>query len=77
MGGVARPFFPDVACGIEDALAPVGSSLILSSDRRDPTRERVNSARRARSRAATGPGSAGWRYGPGRPAPPNRPSGSS
>ena len=39
MGDVASPFFPDVARGAEDVLAPAGYSLILSSSRRDPERE--------------------------------------
>jgi LacI family transcriptional regulator, galactose operon repressor len=42
MGDVANPFFPDVARGIEDAVAPAGYSLILSSSRRDPERELKN-----------------------------------
>src|SRR5215475_5773874 len=42
VGDVASPFFPDVARGVEDALAPAGYSLILSSSRRDPERELRN-----------------------------------
>ena len=42
MGDVASPFFPDVARGAEDVLAPAGYSLILSSSRRDPERELRN-----------------------------------
>jgi LacI family transcriptional regulator len=42
MGDVASPFFPDVARGAEDQLAAAGYSLILSSSRRDPERERRN-----------------------------------
>jgi DNA-binding LacI/PurR family transcriptional regulator len=42
MGDVASPFFPDVARGAEDVLAAAGYSLILSSSRRDPERERRN-----------------------------------
>ena len=42
MGDVASPFFPDVARGAEDDLAAAGYSLILSSSRRDPERERRN-----------------------------------
>jgi LacI family transcriptional regulator len=42
MGDVASPFFPDVARGAEDVLAPAGYSLVLSSSRRDPERERRN-----------------------------------
>jgi DNA-binding LacI/PurR family transcriptional regulator len=42
MGDVASPFFPDVARGAEDVLAPVGYSLILSSSRRDRERELRN-----------------------------------
>jgi DNA-binding LacI/PurR family transcriptional regulator len=42
MGDVASPFFPDVARGAEDELAAAGYSLILSSSRRDPERERRN-----------------------------------
>ena len=42
MGDVASPFFPDVARGAEDVLAGAGYSLILSSSRRDPERERRN-----------------------------------
>jgi LacI family transcriptional regulator len=42
MGDVASPFFPDVARGAEDVLAPAGYSLILSSSRRDPDRELRN-----------------------------------
>jgi DNA-binding LacI/PurR family transcriptional regulator len=42
MGDVASPFFPDVARGAEDELATAGYSLILSSSRRDPERERRN-----------------------------------
>jgi DNA-binding LacI/PurR family transcriptional regulator len=42
MGDVGSPFFPDVARGAEDILAPAGYSLILSSSRRDPERELRN-----------------------------------
>ena len=42
MGDIASPFFPDVARGAEDELAAAGYSLILSSSRRDPERERRN-----------------------------------
>jgi LacI family transcriptional regulator len=42
MGDVASPFFPDVVRGVEDVLAPAGYSLLLSSSRRDPERERRN-----------------------------------
>ena len=42
MGDVASPFFPDVARGAEDVLAPAGYSLILSSSRRNAERERAN-----------------------------------
>jgi DNA-binding LacI/PurR family transcriptional regulator len=42
MGDVASPFFPDVVRGAEDVLATADYSLILSSSRRDPDRERKN-----------------------------------
>jgi LacI family transcriptional regulator len=45
MGDVASPFFPDVVRGAEDVLAPADYSLILSSSRRDPERERKNVTR--------------------------------
>jgi DNA-binding LacI/PurR family transcriptional regulator len=45
MGDVASPFFPDVVRGAEDVLAPADYSLILSSSRRDPERERTNVTR--------------------------------
>ena len=76
MGDVASPFFPDVARGAEDVLAAAGYSLILSSSRRDPERERRNvkhllerSSGRPDPRRAAVPARGARRAGPARRRP--------